>query len=345
MIEVACSFLRRPAALRRAATATRAPLGQWLAAAAMVAGACNAAVVRAEALDCAAYADPAQPSVEAIQAATRAARDHGYLWRASKDGHTSFLYGTIHVGRLEWMFPGPTVAQALGAADILALELDPLDPQIQARLAQGIAAMPHAALPQALRQRLRSAAAALCVPYETIADFAPEFQVVTLSALAGRPEKLEAQFGVDVGLAAMAHRSGKDILSLETPEGQLQTLQMHDAKEAVAFVDESLDELEPSRASALLARMARAWVASDFDELEQYAHWCRCLDSAISRTVMARLLDDRNPGLAETIDRTHRSGKRVFAAVGSLHLFGRNGLPALLEQRGYRVERVAFPAP
>jgi uncharacterized protein YbaP (TraB family) len=53
-------------------------------------------------------------------------------------------------------------------------------------------------------------------------------------------------------------------------------------------------------------------------------------------------LDDRNPVMADRLDRLHSSGKRVFAAVGSLHMIGSIGLPEQMQmqRRGYRVERV-----
>ena len=54
------------------------------------------------------------------------------------------------------------------------------------------------------------------------------------------------------------------------------------------------------------------------------------------------MLDDRNPALAERIDALHMGGKSVFAAVGSLHMVGKLGLPLLMAQRGYQVERVEF---
>ena len=57
---------------------------------------------------------------------------------------------------------------------------------------------------------------------------------------------------------------------------------------------------------------------------------------------MKRLLDDRNPGLAASIDALHAGGKQVFAAVGSLHMIGPNGLPALLRKRGYKIEQGDF---
>jgi hypothetical protein len=99
---------------------------------------------------------PAAPPLgaEQFQAGLRDATDHGFLWRIVKEGRTSYLYGTIHAARLEWMFPGPRTAAALAASDALALELDVLDPDIQARVASSASARPGDALPAALVQRI-----------------------------------------------------------------------------------------------------------------------------------------------------------------------------------------------
>ena len=75
-------------------------------------------------------------------------------------------------------------------------------------------------------------------------------------------------------------------------------------------------------------------------EMARFDEWCECLNTETEREVMKRALDGRNPALAEHIDALHRSGKQVFAAVGSLHMFGASGLPALMAKRGYQVERV-----
>ena len=55
------------------------------------------------------------------------ASEHGLLWRIEKNGHTSWLYGTLHVARADWMLPGPAVRSALQQVDSIALELDLLD--------------------------------------------------------------------------------------------------------------------------------------------------------------------------------------------------------------------------
>jgi len=47
--------------------------------------------------------EPKPLSPEMLSAAQRQARDRGFLWRVSKDGHSSYLYGTLHVGREAWL--------------------------------------------------------------------------------------------------------------------------------------------------------------------------------------------------------------------------------------------------
>ncbi len=277
-----------------------------------------------------------------MQAAKLHARDRGFLWRISKDGRMSFLYGTMHVGKFDWTFPGPRVMQAIRATDTLALELDMLDADIQNRLVMGMASMRREALPGPLAHRLQQLAVAMCVPYGAIAMLSPELQVTTLTLMVGRGEGLDASYATDAVLAGIGHDAKKNMVSLETPESQLDLLQMQSRQETISFVQDSLDELESGRSRALLSRISNVWANGDYAAMERFNEWCECLNTAIERKMMKRLLDDRNPDLAEHIDALHKSGKQVFAAVGSLHMFGPLGLPALMAKRGYRVERIEF---
>jgi len=285
------------------------------------------------------------PTPEQLQAGARQARDHGFLWRVSKGGRSSWLYGTLHVAKLEWTFPGPAVNAALRASDTIALELDALDPEVQRRMAQALAAQKRVALPPALQQRLDRVAQTECVPAQALAALAPEMQIATLTTLLGRRDGLDASYGIDVVLAGWGHAGKLKVVSLETPELQLKTLQSASPAETVEAVASALDELEGGRTLPLLLRMARVWADGDWAALTGYAGWCECLKTAADRAEMARMLDDRNPALADGIAALHASGQRVFAAVGSLHMIGPTGLPALLVQRGYRVERITYDQP
>jgi uncharacterized protein YbaP (TraB family) len=284
----------------------------------------------------------AVPTPEQVQAGMKTARNRGFLWRISKDGRESWLYGTVHVARFEWMFPGPAIVAALKASDTVALELDVLDPGIQQRMAEGMAAAPDTVLPGTLTQRLRRRAEAECISPQVLSAFSPEMQIATLESLAGRRDGLDPSYGIDIVLAGWARQAGKPVASLETPELQLATLALPTPAETQAFVDGALTEMETGRAAPALTRIAQVWADGDLDALSRYESWCDCVKTPTDRAALSRLLDDRNPGLADSIAALHARGQRVFAAVGSLHMIGPLGLPALMGQRGFRVDAVAL---
>ena len=286
---------------------------------------------------------PAVPlTSESLSAGMKIARDHGFLWRVTKDGRSSYLYGTIHAARTEWMFPGPVTMNALRGSDTLALELDVLDPDVQRRLASAISAQKKEPLPPALARRIERRIKAECADLDTFAKFAPEFQIASLSVMAARRDGLDPSNAIDLVLAIVARELGKPVASLETPELQMQALQMPSQAETIDFVSSGLDDLESGRTRPMLNRIAKVWTEGNYAELSRYESWCNCMDTATERAALKRMLDDRNPQLAASIDTLHTSGTRVFAAVGSLHMIGPKGLPALLRQRGYRVEQGDF---
>jgi uncharacterized protein len=90
----------------------------------------------------------------------------------------------------------------------------------------------------------------------------------------------------------------------------------------------------------MMLRLAQSWADSDLKTLQTYESWCECVNTMADRAALSRLLDERNPGLADSIAALHASGKHVFAAVGSLHMIGPSGLPALLTRRGFKIERI-----
>jgi uncharacterized protein YbaP (TraB family) len=215
-----------------------------------------------------------------------------------------------------------------------------MDADILRRMREGMSGLRSSVLPDRLVKRMRRQAELVCVPYDALASLTPEFQITTLTLMAGSRERLFSAYAIDGVLAGIGHGAGKQVVSLETPEAQLQVLQMQTPQETVAFVEDGLKELEAGDTLKTFSHIARVWADSDYADLARYEEWCDCLNTSSERAEMKRLLDERNPNLAAGIDTLHMSGKRVFAAVGSLHMFGSSGLPALMEKRGYRIERV-----
>ena len=283
------------------------------------------------------------PTAEQVQAAQKAARDRGVLWKISRDGAVSHLYGTVHVGKLDWAIPGPNLGAALGASDTIALEIDPTDPTLAARMTVPAASAPP--LPPALQQRLteRLDAACLAPPLrEHVERQHPMLRAVTLALLEARWEGLDVSYGQEVLLAGFGRATQRRIVSLETPESQLAMMLPDTARELHATIASLLDQLDDGAVRRSVVRLGTAWERGDLALFEDYERWCECVRDASDRALMRRLLDERNGPMAERIEALHREGKgKLFAAVGTLHMIGPQGLPALLRARGFTVERVA----
>jgi uncharacterized protein YbaP (TraB family) len=283
----------------------------------------------------------AVPTADQIQAAQRQARDRGFLWRISKQGRTSYLFGTLHVGKLPWVFPGPRLRAALAGTDTLALELDVTDPDLLRN--PPAAATAALAIPDAMRTRLARQVSAACLPEQALQKFNPLMQAITLTVLSARWEGLDAAFAQEVVLANAARAQQRPIIALESAQAQMALLLPSDPEEARHLLDQALDQLERNRTRPLLRRLADAWADGRLSDLEDYSKWCECADTAEDRAFLRRLNDDRNAPMAERIDAMHAQGKRVLVAVGALHMTGEQGLPRLMAARGYSVERLVPP--
>jgi uncharacterized protein YbaP (TraB family) len=287
------------------------------------------------------YACPPEPfplSHELMQKAQQQATDRGFLWRISRDGRESFLYGSMHAGRSEWFALGPQAEASLSRADVLALEINLTDPTVLEALRVAMQG-PARPLPAALMQSLRLAWAGECLPEAALEQGAVELLAMQLAVAHAQRQGLFTLYGAESMLLMHSMQAQRPVVGLESVQTQLSALMARDDEEAATMVSEMLAELQRPRAARSLERLAQAWANRDLKDLEAYADWCDCLNTPTEREMYARLLDGRNPGLADSLARLHAE-ESVFAAVGALHMVGPQGLPALLETRGFTVTRM-----
>ena len=284
---------------------------------------------------------PSQIPTEAqATAAARDARDRGFLWTVERDGKTSHLYGTLHVGKLDWAMPGPRLRDALRRSKVLALELDISDPQVQQQLLSQIQTTQPSPLPAELLAQLRSMADTLCISWNELAPQRPEFQLTVLTLAAARYDGLDAGMGSEVVLAGLAPHLGIRVHGLESVTEQIDALTMNSPAELAEWVGTGLRDLRTEQARKLMRELARTWAESDLKRLESYADWCECMNTPSERALADRVIDQRNRTLADRMDALHAQDGPAFVAVGSLHMVGAEGLPALLKARGFTVKRV-----
>lgn len=282
--------------------------------------------------------EPDPPNHELLQSAQQQATDRGFLWRISRDGRESYLYGSMHAGRSDWFALGPQTEASLSRAGVLALEINLTDSSVQEALRSAMQG-PARPLPAAVRQSLRLAWVADCLPEAALAQGAVELHVMQLAVAQAQRLGLFTLYSAESMLLMHSMHAQRPVVGLESVQTQLSALMARNDEEAATMVNEMLAELQRPRSAHSLERLAKAWANRDLKDLEAYADWCDCLNTPQEREMYARLLEGRNPGLAVAIERLHGEGS-VFAAVGALHMVGPQGLPALIESKGFKLSRV-----
>lgn len=264
------------------------------------------------------------------------ARNAGFLWRIDQQGRSSWLYGTVHVNAIDWAMPGPQVAAPLRASDVLAVELNLAEPQSVPPQALKLAFAP-APLDAATAQRLHQAHQRDCLPWH--ADHTLGQLGLALVGSQAQRIGLHAGYGADLRLVQLAQRMGKPIVALETMADQLQALLPATQAELDARVRGVIDDFESGQLQRDLHALSAAWQNGDWPAIERTEADMHAHHPALAH----RLNAQRNAPMAQKIDQLHRSGQRVFVAVGVLHMAGSASLPTLLKARGYTVTAVDLP--
>jgi uncharacterized protein YbaP (TraB family) len=273
------------------------------------------------------------------------AAERGALFRVGLDGHTMYLFGTLHVG-LPGFYPlEPRIARALADASTLALEVDPAQPQAELARAlrtygmlgpgsgyEGMGPGRRALLEKLIRQAGLDPA--------TARTFKPVLLATMLALAEYTRQGYRSELSSEAYLAQVARAHGIRLLELESLDQQLSLFDRLPEPQRWRFLDEMMDTIA-SGAQRLEARaMVRAWSSADRQALDGIAARCEA-DTSVSGAFVTRiLLKERNVRLAGRLRQLLRQEKRTVAAIGVLHLLGDGSVPALLRAGGASVERI-----
>lgn len=265
------------------------------------------------------------------------------FYRISKGNEQHWLLGSIHAGKPS-LYPLPDpVERAWQQSRALVMEVDMTHiSQAQwqemgaiTRLVDGKTLKDH--LPMDLYRRTLIAAGQNGLSEAMLAPLRPWFAAITLTQAALERTGYRGEFGVDQHFAKRANDGGKPIVGLETLLEQLGYLASVGDNQTL-MLESTLDEL-PELEKGFTEVMA-AWQNGDQATLinllkEEMAP--PKLQAWLEQTLLAER--NRNwvkkwPGLPN----------ESFIVVGALHLYGEQGLLALLEQQGWRITPLTEPA-
>ena len=264
------------------------------------------------------------------------------LWEVRSEQNTVYLFGTIHVGKADFYPLPPAVESAFANSEVLALEVDPANEQealvafMSAMYAPPDSIENH--LTPALLASVVEISARYGVPFEQLRQMKPYLLMLTLTTLEYARLGYSATQGLESHFSQRARNSGKRVVSLESMSQQMQMLENLSPQLQSAMLQITVDELANDEVSELVTKMIQAWRAGDTAALDAVLSVEeRRLPGAMAKEFHERFLTERNVEMAQQVERMLRNGERAFVAVGALHMAGKQGLPALLSAKGYKV--------
>lgn len=170
-------------------------------------------------------------------------------------------------------------------------------------------------------------------PESAIRDFKPWAAMVLLSL----PPSTDGEI-LDHQLYRLSQKLGKKVKGLETVREQLEIFDSLSESDQIRLLQDALDIQD--ELPKILQRLLMTYLDQDLDGLMRLSDdYLKSENDSVALRFQEQVVHRRNRRMAERIEPMLAEGG-AFVAVGALHLPGDKGILALLEAKGYRVERV-----
>ncbi len=259
----------------------------------------------------------------------------GLLWeiRNPQEG-VSFLFGAMHSQDGKVTSIPPPVRLALLQSRVLVMEVVP-DQQAQQQFIESIYFTDDSNLETMLDKEIYNELVVKIAAYGITEEKVWRLKPWAVFTLIGRPRPVNATTQEQV-LMQLALTSNKAVNGLETMDeltGILDGIPMDD--QIVILNDTVCNHTEIIRKTRDLVDMYLARDLAGIVIFNEQPHY----DEAIFDRFMQRMLYDRNQRLLERIESYLQHGG-AFIAVGASHLPDEKGLLKLLENKGYKINKV-----
>lgn len=261
------------------------------------------------------------------------------MWVVSDADSEITLYPTLHILPADVQWKSDELTRRLADAEevwfeiIPGSETDPAMQQTMMRLGMSPGSSVSSELSAEEIDALKLAILPLGMPFEAVDQMRPWLVSTFVSVSALIDKGFDPNSGVEKQLVPMA--SGKKIRALETAESQMEMLaslpdetQMDMLRQTLTDLDEDIESLKD---------LVDDWALGDVDDLED-----ELLDEMKQDTPEAyeAIFTQRNKNWVEQIEKEMAGSGTDFIAVGAGHLVGDDGVPAMLQARGYNVKRL-----
>ena len=264
------------------------------------------------------------------------------LFKVEKNGTSSYLFGTVHVGDASMKGLPEKVTKAIDQSEQVVVEVDisKLTPlQMQQRSMPFMMLKDGKTLQTELSKqnynKLKDYFAKKSIDIAMFNGLKPWAVMVTMMQIEFQNAGFSDQTGIDKQVLAYAKKQNITIGELETLEQQLQ---MFDGMALLSneMIEETFEQL--ADINTYFIKLVNAWKNGDMDTLTEYYNMS--FDESnygeISEQVM--LVNRNNKWVEQLVPRL--TNEKLFIAVGALHLPEQYGLIKQLTDAGFTITRL-----
>ena len=266
------------------------------------------------------------------------------MWQINGASNRIYLLGSVHVLRQQ-DHPIPTaIEKAYQDAEILIMEIDvdDLDPIEMAGIVNELGVIKDGSTLQeimgpSLYDEAADYASQLDIPFLMLAQTEPWLAAITIEQMMLLRIGFNPEYGIEFHLSAKAGEDSKEILGLESVREQLEFLDKLSLSAQRSLLIQTLRE--SLNIEENLDLLIDAWRHGDIDFLEENLLAEMQRYPELYRTLVV----DRNEAWVEQIRNLIGEQDDYLIVVGTLHLVGDDGLPALLSEIGITTDQLREP--
>lgn len=174
------------------------------------------------------------------------------------------------------------------------------------------------------------------VPSEALEPMQPWMADMMLGLGVAQQSGYDVAQGIDLSLMLRGEEHGLALEELETVESQVAAVATGSPEEQIAALQLSVTQVLNGRAGHALDELVQAWKEGDAKAIDRLMRENQPANSTQARA----LIEERNRTMSEKIVQNMADGRTRFVVVGVAHLVGVDGIPAQLQQRGFKVRQL-----
>jgi uncharacterized protein YbaP (TraB family) len=262
-----------------------------------------------------------------------------FMWKVEGDGGAvAYLLGSLHVLTPEWYPLNATINKAFAESKVLVEEIDiaeASDPNqmmsalMKAMLTDG-RTLDKVVAPDVYAE-VKKRAEKVGMPMLAVDRMKPWLVAITLMAPTLQAAGFKPELGVDRHFYDRAVDLKMKRQALETMAYQLDRFDELSMPMQEALLKSTLSELDTEVGN--VKEMAQAWAFGNVAAIEKLT----LASMKESPELYKRLLIERNNNWMPHVESCIKQNAGCFIVVGAAHLVGPDGLPVLLQKKGYKV--------